>query len=85
MLEWRHNGAMPSIQIKNVPTEVHETFRRRAEESHQSLQEYLLSRLVEEATRPTMAEVMARIEANATGVLSFADAAQIIRAERDSH
>jgi antitoxin FitA len=76
---------MPSIQIKNVPPEVHATFRRRADESHQSLQEYLLTRLVEEAARPTMAEVMARIEANATGVLSFADAAQIIRAERDSH
>src|SRR5438309_995254 len=38
----RQNGAMPSVQIKDVPAEVHATLRRRAATAGQSLQEYLL-------------------------------------------
>ena len=51
---WRHNGAMPSIQIKDVPTPVHATLRRRAAAAGQSLQEYLLERLTEDAQTPTL-------------------------------
>ena len=40
---------MPSIQIKNVPEDVHLELRRRAALAHQSLQEYLLSRLIEDS------------------------------------
>lgn len=36
---------MPSIQVKDVPDDVHQTMRRRATENGMSLQEYLLARL----------------------------------------
>ncbi|CAN5294459.1 hypothetical protein BH18ACT5_BH18ACT5_00680 [soil metagenome] len=45
---------MPSIQIKEVPDRVHATLRRRAAMAGQSLQEYLLSRLIADADRPTL-------------------------------
>jgi antitoxin FitA len=40
---------MPSVQIKDVPDEVHAVLRRRAALNGQSLQEYLLDRLACEA------------------------------------
>ena len=42
---------MTSIQIKGVPEHTHAVLRKRA--AHQSLQEYLLQHLIEEADRPT--------------------------------
>ena len=50
------------IQIRNVPDDVHRTFQSRAALAGQSLQEYLLGRLVQEARRPTMAEIMDDVE-----------------------
>jgi antitoxin FitA len=76
---------MPSIQIKNVPPEVHETLQRRAQHSHQSLQEYLLQRLISEAEAVPMNEVLEQLEREATGSMSFDEAVALIRAERDSH
>jgi len=58
---WRYSGAMPTIQVKNVPPDVHAALRHRAIDAHQSLQEYVLALLVREARRPTMDEVLARI------------------------
>jgi antitoxin FitA len=52
---------MPTIQVKNVPPEVHAALRHRAIDAHQSLQEYVLALLVREARRPTVDEVLARI------------------------
>jgi plasmid stability protein len=76
---------MPSVQIKNVPEETHAVLRRRAAAAHQSLQEYLRSRLIEEASRPTMDEVLDRIERRTGGSsLTPAEAAALIRADRDS-
>jgi plasmid stability protein len=45
---------MPSVQVKDVPEDVHATLRRRAAVAGQSLQEYLLARLVNEARSPTL-------------------------------
>jgi hypothetical protein len=52
----RHSGAMPSIQVKDVPPETHAVLRRRAAAAHQSLQEYLRARLIAEAASPTIEE-----------------------------
>jgi hypothetical protein len=55
------NGvAMTSIQIKGVPERTHAVLRKRATAAHQSLQEYLLQHLIEEADRPTLDEVLER-------------------------
>jgi hypothetical protein len=88
--EWRsgrHCGAslrvVPSIQVKDVPPEVHAVLRRRAALAGQSLQEYLLARLVEEATAPSLEEVLDRAGGRAGGRVPFDAAAEAVRADRD--
>ena len=54
---------MVSIQIKHVPEETHAVLTRRAAAAHQSLQEYLLAKLIEEAASPTNAEIFDEIDA----------------------
>jgi hypothetical protein len=75
---------VPSVQIKNVPVDVHRTLRRRAGEAGQSLQEYLLARLVAEASKPSLEEVLARVSQRSGGSLPLADAAQAVREDRDA-
>lgn len=79
----RQNGAMPSVQIKDVPPETHAVLRRRAAAAHQSLQEYLLARLVAEASRPTVEEVIDLAWGRAGGSLTFEEAVEVVRADRD--
>ena len=75
---------MPSIQVKGVPGDVHATLRRRAAAAGQSLQEYLLARLVEDARTPTIEEVLERAGGRAGGRAGFKAAAAAIRADRDA-
>ncbi|MDP9435826.1 MAG: hypothetical protein M3P93_11805 [Actinomycetota bacterium] len=74
---------MPSVQIKDVPEETHAVLRRRAAAASQSLQEYLRSRLIAEASSPTLEEVLDRAGERAGGSVTFADAAAVVRDERD--
>lgn len=76
---------MPSVQIKDVPEQTHAVLRRRAAEAHQSLQEYLRSRLIEEASRPTVDEVLARAGSRAGGSVTFDEASAALRDERAGH
>ena len=80
---WRHNGAMTSVQIKNVPEHTHEVLRRRAAAAHQSLQEYLRTRLIQEAAVPTVEEVLDRADGRAGGRVPIATAVEILREDRD--
>lgn len=73
---------MPSIQIKNVPEETHAVLRRRAAAAHQSLQEYLRGRLVEEAAGPTVDEVLDRAGGRAGGSVSFREAVEALQDDR---
>jgi len=75
---------MPSIQVKDVPDEIHATLHRRAARAGQSLQEYLLGRLIEEAGAPTLDEVLDRAGAHSGGEVGFAVAAAAVRADRDA-
>ena len=74
---------MPSVQIKDVPDETHRVLRARAERAHQSLQEYLRSRLIAEASQPTVDEVIERAAGRRGGKVSFASALADLRADRD--
>jgi antitoxin FitA len=74
---------MPSIQVKHVPDEVHATLRRRAAISGQSLQDYLLSLLTDEATTPTLNEVLDRAGQRSGGRAGLEEAAAAVRADRD--
>lgn len=76
---------MPSVQIKHVPDDTHAVLRRRAAARHQSLQEYLLQLLNDQANQMTMEEWVERVSSRRGGSLSGEEAAAIIRRDRDSH
>ena len=74
---------MTSVQIKDVPEETHAVLRQRAARAHQSLQEYLRSRLIEEAATPTLDEVLERAGHRSGGSVSLAAAVKAVRGDRD--
>ena len=76
---------MTNIQIKDVPEDTHAVLRQRASVAHQSLQEYLRSRLIAEAAQPTVDEVLARAGGRAGGSLPLADAVSALRFDRARH
>ena len=73
---------MPNIQVRDVPDEVHETLVRRAERAGQSLQQYLAGQLVDIAARPTVDDVLDRVEDRSKGRLTRKEAIESIDAER---
>lgn len=85
--KWRrkwYGEAVPSIQVKDVPEDVHATLRKRAAEAGMSLQEYLLGRLVEDAQTPTLEEVLDRAGGRAGGRARLSKAVETIRSDRDA-
>jgi plasmid stability protein len=73
---------MPSIQIKDVPEQTHDVLRQRAAAAHQSLQEFLLGRLIEEAATPTLDEVLDRAGGRAGGSVPLRAAVAAVRSDR---
>jgi plasmid stability protein len=73
---------MPSVQIKDVPERTHAVLRQRAAAAHQSLQEYLRARLIEEADQPTLDEVLDRASGRSGGSVPLADAVAAVRNDR---
>jgi antitoxin FitA len=74
---------MPSVQIKDVPEQTHAILRQRAAAAHQSLQEYLKTRLIEEASEPTLEEVLDRAGGRSGGSVPLKTAVAALRADRD--
>jgi len=72
-----------SVQIKNVPDETHAVLRARAAAAHQSLQEYLRTLLIEEASHPTLGEVLDRAGGRAGSSIPLEISTQAVRQERD--
>ena len=85
---WRQFGAkmlqMPSIQVKDVPDDVHQTMTRRAREKGMSLQEFLLQKLVDEARQPTVDEVLRDAGSRKGSSISIGAAVEAVRADRDA-
>jgi antitoxin FitA len=75
---------MPNIQIKNVPAATHAVLRRRADAAHQSLQEYLLEKLIADAEQPSLAEVFADIERQPPLEVPLDVITEAVRQDRDS-
>jgi len=73
---------MPSVQIKNVPSDVHRVLRRRAAGAGQSLQEYLLAQLTRQAREETLDEVLDRAGGRAGGSVGLAFSTETLRADR---
>jgi plasmid stability protein len=74
---------MPSIQIKDVPERTHAVLRQRAAAAHQSLQEYLRAQLIEEASEPTLDEVLDRAGGRSGGSVPLESAVAALRDDRD--
>ncbi len=53
---------MATIQVRDVPDDVAETYRRRADAAGKSLQSYMREQLIAMARRRDKAEVMAIVE-----------------------
>jgi plasmid stability protein len=53
---------MATIQVRDVPEDVAQTYRRRAQASGKSLQSYMREQLIAMARRRDKAEVMAAVE-----------------------
>lgn len=51
------------IQVRDVPEEVHRRLKVRAAQEGRTLSELVREQLVEAASRPTMAEMLARLSA----------------------
>jgi plasmid stability protein len=73
---------MPSVQIKNVPEQTHAVLRQRAAAAHQSLQEYLRARLIEEASEPTLEELLERAGGRSGGSVPLKAAVAAVRSDR---
>jgi antitoxin FitA len=73
---------MPSVQIKDVPEQTHAVLRQRAAAAHQSLQEYLRARLIEEASQPTLEEILDRAGGRSGGSVPLAAAVATLRDDR---
>jgi len=74
-----------NIQIRNVPDDVHEVYKRRAAAAGKSLQEYLRADLTEQAGRPTMQEWLDQVASHRGGsTVTVEDIVAAIREDRES-
>jgi plasmid stability protein len=70
------------IQLRNVPEDLHRKLKVRAAAAGLSLSEYLLQEIRKAAERPTLEELLDRINRRAAPRLRQSPA-EILRAERD--
>jgi len=59
---------MKTIQVRNVPDDVHAELRSRAALMKMSLSDYVLAELERKAGRPSNAEVLARARSRSGGI-----------------
>lgn len=73
---------MTSLQVRNVPDDLHRRLKARAALEGQSLSEYALCVLRQAMQRPTRRELMERVAAFERTTVTQS-AAEAVRAERD--
>ena len=71
-----------TVQIRNVPENVHRTLRARAAAAGMSLSDYLLAEITRVSERPPIADVLARAAA-VPGGADLEDIVAAVRAGRD--
>jgi antitoxin FitA len=80
---------MATIQIRNVPEDVHRAHRQRAAAAGMSLQEYLLGELTRWARTRAPAELVVEVErrmrAEGDDGFALASSVELMRADRESH
>jgi antitoxin FitA len=79
----KYADCMKTLQVRNVPDDLHTTLKVRAAQAGMSLSEFVLAELRRVSERPTRAELLARIRSRPK-VRSRADAAALVREQRDA-
>jgi predicted CopG family antitoxin len=72
-----------TIQIRDVPDDVHATLRARAAQAGMSLSDFLLHKLEGYARRPAVAEVLERAQSRGGSGPSVEDIVAAVREARD--
>jgi antitoxin FitA len=75
---------MPSLQVRDVPPEVHRRLRERARDEHMSLSEYVLDLLERDLALPGRGEWEARLASRQPVDVDPASAVDQGRSERDA-
>ena len=73
---------MPNVLVRNIPSDVHAALQRNAEAQGKSLQQYLADELTRIANKPTLDEVLDRIERRRGGKVGLAEGAEYLRERR---
>ena len=73
---------MPNLLVRDLPDDVHAALQRRAERRGQSLQQFLSGELRKLAERPSLDEVLDRIERRRGGQVGLRQAAEDLGEER---
>ena len=73
---------MPNVLVRDLPEDVHAELQRRADQRGQSLQQYLTTELRRLANKPTLQDVLARIERRSGGEVGLQQAVDDIAEER---
>ena len=74
---------MPNVLVRDVPPEIHSELQHRAELRGQSLQQYLSAELRRLALRPTVDEVLARVDKHRGGRVGLRQAVADLSGDRD--
>lgn len=74
---------MTNVLVRDIPEDVHAALQRRAERRGQSLQQYLATELQRIAERPTLDEVLDRVERRRGGTVGLRQAVADLRSERE--
>ncbi len=73
---------MPNVLIRDVPDHVHGALQRKADQRHQSLQQYLSVELRHLAERRSLNDVLDEIEGQHGGQIGFSEAVADLDDER---
>lgn len=73
---------MANLLVRDLPDDVHAALQQRAKREGQSLQQYVARELTRIAGRPSLSEVLDRIEQHRGGVVGFTKAADDLAQER---
>jgi plasmid stability protein len=74
---------MTNLLVRDLPDEVHRALQKKAKRQGRSLQQYLASELTRIAERPSLGEVLERIERRSGGEVGLARAAEDLAEERE--
>lgn len=73
---------MPNVLVREIPDDVHAALQHRAQQRGQSLQQYLAGELKRLAEKPSLEDVLDRIETHSGGAVGLAQAVEDLAAER---